>query len=171
MNLPQQKFREIVFITLFASMHGVREKRSLEELIMEQLKVSRSNVSKGIEKAKLVESHLKELDEKIREVVHSYDFERIQSVEKTALRLGTYDLFIEKNLSPNIIISEALRLTKKFGTPAATSFVNAILDALYKLGQGESPDTGGVEHSLEVLQASEEYAHEASLTPPQPASE
>lgn len=168
MDLPHQKFREIVFIALFSGMSEVGEKRSLEDLIMGQLKVSRSNVSKGIAKARAVENHIEELDERVRKIVRSYEFERVQSIEKTALRLGIYELFIERQLSPKIIISEAIRLTKKFGTPAATSFVNAILDGLYRLNHGKAIDKGEVEHSLEILKASEEYAHEATLLPPPP---
>ncbi len=39
------------------------------------------------------------------------------------------NFFFEKDLNKKIIISEAIRLTKKFSSPFGANFVNAILDS------------------------------------------
>jgi N utilization substance protein B len=133
MAIPQQKLREIVFLLLFARVFGTFDEKALEELIMEQLKVSKSHIQKCWDLVRDIESKYPELDQRIRKLVVSYDFERIQSIEKTALRLGAYELLYNPSLPLRVAIAEALRLTKKFGSPSAVSFVNAILDGLTKV--------------------------------------
>lgn len=166
MAIPNQKLREILFLLLFAEMQGMKDADATIELVMEQLKVSKSNVLKSIEKAKLVKSKADEIDELLQKVVVSYDLERIRTVEKTALMIGIYELIFSKEIPPKVAITEALRLTKKFGTPAATSFVNALLDSLYKMDQGQVVDAEEIKNSLEELKQSEQAAHDASLNVP-----
>lgn len=163
MAIPNQKLREILFLLLFAELQGMKDQDATIELVMEQLKVSKSNVLKSIEKAKLVLGKADEIDELLQKVVVSYDLERIRTVEKTALMIGIYELIFHKEIPPKVAITEALRLTKKFGTPAATSFVNALLDSLYKMDQGVAVDAGEIKNSIEELQKSEQAAHDASL--------
>lgn len=62
----------------------------------------------------------------------AYEFSRIQSVEKTVLRLALYEIMIEKIIPPKVSIAEAIRLSRKFSTAESAHFINAILDALYK---------------------------------------
>lgn len=167
MPLPHQKMREIVFLLFFARSNGMQNPSATDQLIMEQLKVSKSNIAIALEKIKAIELSLNQIDASLQKLVISYDFERIQSIEKAALRLGVYEMIFELAFPPKAIIKEALRLTKKFGTPAATSFVNAILDALFKGIQGEKTDKKEIESSWQNLQVSEKEAHEAikSLPP------
>lgn len=166
MAIPNQKLREILFLLLFAEMQGMKDKDATIELVMEQLKVSKSNVMKSIEKAKLIQAKLDDIDELLQKVVVSYDIERIQTVEKTALAIGIYELIYGREIPPKVAITEAIRLTKKFGTPAATAFVNALLDALYKMNQGIEYNAEEIKGSLDELQQSEKIAHDASLELP-----
>lgn len=166
MTLPYQKLREILFLHLFAKAQGMQDDEGTIELVMEQLKISRSNALKGRDKARQIEEKFEILDRSIQGVVVSYEFDRIQTVEKTALRLGAYEILFEPELPPKVAIAEALRLTKKFGTPAATAFVNALLDALYKMSQGEKINKQAITSSAQNLQISEQTAHEISLSPP-----
>lgn len=156
MAIPNQKLREILFVTLFAHSQGLKDDALLIPLVMEQLKVSKPNVLWSLEKAKRIEAKFEELDQKIEQFVIAYDYDRIQTIEKTALRLGAYELLFEPELPPKVAIAEALRLTKKFGTPAATAFVNAILDALYKQTQGIVVNKSELTASIQQLETSYE---------------
>lgn len=131
----------------------MKDETATIELVMEQLKVSKTNVLRSLEKAKLVQAKYDEIDKLLQTVLIAYDLDRIQTVEKTALSLGAYELFYEKELPFKVVITEAIRLTKKFGSPAATAFVNALLDALYKLKEGEPVDQERIKESFEELQA------------------
>ena len=65
-----------------------------------------------------------------------YDIDRIHSVERNVLRLGIYELFFDPEIPPKVAIAEAIRMSKKFGTPESVSYVNAIMDNIYKRKQG-----------------------------------
>ena len=93
MTLPHQKLREIVFLFLFADAKNDHDQTALLNLLMEQLKISRSNALKGLEGAEVIKTKFSEIDQLLNEVAISYDFDRVQTVEKTALRLGVYELF------------------------------------------------------------------------------
>jgi N utilization substance protein B len=132
MPLPPQKFREIVFSVLFSAAFEVEELESTALMLMGELKVTKRAVLHALDRARQVLSHLDEIDEKIRSTSDAYQFERISSAEKCALRLGFFELFYDPSLPNKIAIAEAIRLTRKFGTPQSADFVNAILDSAYK---------------------------------------
>jgi N utilization substance protein B len=132
MSLPLQKFREIVFLTLFSHLTGDPEESETVKLYMEQLKTSKANIMLGYKKALAIKEKLPEIDDVLAKHAEAFDFERIQTVEKTALRIGAYELLFDPEMPPKVAISEALRLTKKFSTSSAVSFVNAILDKVYE---------------------------------------
>lgn len=147
MAIPNEKLREILFLLIFINEH---QEESIE-LIMEQLKVSKSNVLRALEKAKEISLKQSEIDELLQKITLSYEFERIQSIEKTALRIGAYEM-LYGGIPPQVAISEALRLTKKFGTPAATAFINAVLDGLFKSIQGKPVNQEEIQASIDELQ-------------------
>ncbi len=133
MALPPQKFREIVFLILFSSeFQPDLDETSL--MLMAELKVTKRAVLEAYDRASQILSKLAEIDEKIRLTSQEYQFDRISSSEKCALRLGFFELFYDSSLPPKVAIAEAIRLTRKFGTPESANFVNAILDGVYKHG-------------------------------------
>lgn len=136
MTIPQQKFREIVFQMLYSFDMGLTSEEDLCSLMMKELSVSRKVIREALERVKLVQIQLPDIDAKISETSVSYDLDRIHSVERNVLRLGIYELFHDSELPPVVAIAEAIRLSKKFGTPESVSYVNAIMDNIYKKKQG-----------------------------------
>ena len=142
MALPQQKFREIVFQILFSALFEPEGTDETALMLMDELKVTKRAVVEARERAFSVLAKLEEIDEKIKAKSHEYQFERISSAEKCALRLGLFELLYDPSLPPKVAIAEAIRLTRKFGTPESAHFVNAILDAIYherELAAGPAP--------------------------------
>jgi N utilization substance protein B len=135
MAIPQQKFREIVFQMLYSFDMGLTSEEDLCSMMMKELAVNRTVVKEALEKAKIVQKHLPEIDALISETSVSYDLNRIHSVERNVLRLGIYELYYDNALPPKVAIAESIRLSKKFGTPESVSYVNAIIDNIYKRKQ------------------------------------
>lgn len=129
-EFPSQKFREIVFQFVFALDFGGNEQDELIPFLMRELAVSKRHVRAAHEKALAVWAHHASLDRLIEEKSLAYSFDRIKSVEKNVLRLTLYELLIEKELNAKILISEAIRLTRKFAAAEGASYVNAVLDSL-----------------------------------------
>lgn len=132
MSLPPQKFREILFQLLYSQDFTPIEAVETIPFMMQELKVTRRTMMDAHLKIEKIIEKLHEIDEKIKTVSTNYSFDRISNVEKTILRLGIYELLYDENLPYKIIISEAVRLCRKFGTRESANFVNAILDAIYQ---------------------------------------
>lgn len=132
MSLDVKKFREMVFQMLYSCDSSGTEEMDLVAMMMHELKVTKKAASEAYNRVQTILKDLPEIDEKIRGVSTEYQFKRISSVEKNLLRLGVYELFYDKGLPPKVVIAEAIRLCRKFGTPESSQFVNAILDLIYK---------------------------------------
>lgn len=156
MAIPQAKLREIVFQLLYSHDTGRTEDQSSIALLMKELQVARSGVHQAMIKACAAQQHLVEIDAVIAQAVHSYTFERIQIVERNILRLAVYELTIEKTIPPKVSIAEAMRLGRKFATPEAANFINAILDNIYKQMIGETPAFDEIEKSVKEMEAREQ---------------
>lgn len=145
MPISPQKFREIVFQLLYSHDFGGSEE--VGEMLMAQLAVTKRIVREAdLAKEKILEKKDK-LDEIIRFNSTSYDFERIPRVERNILRLSIYELMFSTDIPPKVAIAEAIRLSRKFATVEAATFINAVLDTVYKKIAVENP-------SLEVQENS-----------------
>jgi len=158
MTLPIKKFREVIFLLLYCSDLSGDESEGLIEMLSKELKVSKKHVREAGSKMRLVKAKQPEIDAQIASETHSYEFKRIYSIERNILRLGLYEMLYDDTVPPKVAIAEAMRLGKKFGTPASVAFINAIMDHLYKLDQGESPDPQEVAKTLDQLVEDEKQA-------------
>jgi len=139
MELPAQKFREIVLQLIFSFDMGGEMGDDLIFFIMRELAVSKKNVKTALAKAQAIWKMHEELDQVIAKQSLNYSIDRIKSVEKNVLRMAFYDLLIEKEQSIKIIISEAHRLTRKFSAIEGAAFVNAVLDSIHAEQTSISP--------------------------------
>ena len=73
-----------------------------------------------------------EIDRMIGERTVGWRFERLALIDRNILRLGVYELLYLDEVPPEVAIDEAVELAKKFGTEQARSFVNGILDRIWK---------------------------------------
>lgn len=160
MVLSHQKFREIVFQLLYSYDIGKNlDEEGIVTLLMQELTVTKRIVRTAQERVKEVLLHLPAIDGDITATSRSYDFARIQSVERNILRLSVFELLYEKQLPPKVVIAEAIRLSRKFASPESASFVNAILDYLYKISLGEKPSHATIAETSQQLCAIEEVTN------------
>lgn len=83
----------------------------------------------GLALAERVTADLGTLDAEIARSAEHWRLERIGTVERNILRLGTLELLGEET-PPAVAIDEAVRLARWFAGPKAPGFVNGVLDAL-----------------------------------------
>lgn len=131
--LPKEKGRELVFVTLYSlGFHNKelteKEKNELVESLMNEYKVTKANARQAVKEAFLIHERVDALDEMVEEVSKSFDLTRIQTVERSIIRLIFFELFIEKKLDVPVAISEAKRLAKKFASDDAAGFIHALID-------------------------------------------
>lgn len=162
MSVPAQKFREIVFQMLYSHDMGKAENEAMLELLTNELAVTKKVVRQAQERAQQIIDRQHKIDDLIAQTSYSYQFERIQSVERNILRLGTFEILFDETIPHKVAIAEAMRLARKFSTKESASFINAILDTIYKSSQGQNIDTNLLKKSAEELAQSEAVAHKAS---------
>ncbi len=132
MSFPKRKFREIIFQLLYSHDFLTKEEDKLISLVMEKVNVTKRIVREAYSYVKKIIDNLESLDEKIKKVCISYEFNRISKTELNIIRLSLYEILFEEEISKSIAISEGIRLCRKFSSPEGANFVNAILDAIEK---------------------------------------
>lgn len=76
--------------------------------------------------------NLKQCDELIRSTTIKWELSRLSRVDKSILRLATYQLKFCPDIPPKVTINEAIELAKKFSSRQSPGFVNGVLDALLR---------------------------------------
>ena len=140
MALAPQKFREIVFQLLYSRNFEKSDWESAVSLVMRENAVPKSTVRQAQEKVEAICHVLDKIDELISSISLEYAFDRITRIEQTLLRLGMYEL-LHTDVPPKVVIAEAVRLARKFSTAEGASFVNALLDAVYKTSTEQEHET------------------------------
>ena len=73
-----------------------------------------------------------QIDKKIKQHIDNWDFKRIAKVDLAILRLSTYSLMFQKDIAGNIVIDEAIDISKEFSSEESYRFINGVLDSIYK---------------------------------------
>lgn len=72
--------------------------------------------------------HLDEIDEMINRFSSKRSIENINLVDRNILRLSIYTLLYCKDIHPNIVIDEAVKLSQEYSTEVNYKFINGLLD-------------------------------------------
>ena len=80
--------------------------------------------------------HLDEIDSEIKKHLKGWDFDELGRIEKAILRLGAYEILIDKN-DQAVVINEAIELAKELADDKSPQFINGVLDAIGKDSKDE----------------------------------
>ena len=128
MPLSNHKFREIVLQLLFSHDFSQLDEKETAAMLMQQLAVPHSALRNAQARVEKVAALFPELDRQVAALAHDYEYNRIPRMERAILRLGLFELAHDPEIPPKVAIAEAIRLARKFVTPEASAFVNAVLD-------------------------------------------
>lgn len=95
------------------------------------------NLNYGKTLVTTTKDHLEEIDIILNVYLkESWQIDRIPKIEKSILRMAICELLFMKEAIPfQIIINEAIELTKKYGDENGKNYVNGILNKLVKDGR------------------------------------
>ncbi len=71
------------------------------------------------------------IDEQISQKSDHWRIERMATVDRNILRLAVYEM-TKGGTPPPVVIDEALELARQFSGDESVSFINGILDAIYR---------------------------------------
>jgi N utilization substance protein B len=77
-----------------------------------------------------VADKLVEVDKRITAASQNWRLERMARVDRNLLRMGTWELMVQKDVPRAVVIDEAVELAKAYGTDESSSFVNGVLDRI-----------------------------------------
>ena len=81
-------------------------------------------------------NNITDIDKRIESHLASdWSLDRLNKVTLALLRIGTYEIVYQNNVSPKIIIDEAVNIAKDYGSDDSYKFINAVLD---KIGKDEN---------------------------------
>ena len=85
-----------------------------------------SNIVKGILR------HYEEIEEILSRYLRNWKLSRLSKIEHTILVMAIYELKYQPEVPGKVVINEAIELGKKYSTKESASFLNGILDAVFK---------------------------------------
>ena len=80
-----------------------------------------------------VVSHQGAIDEFLETYSQGWSLERMPSVDRTILRIGTWELLYNDDVPDGVAVSEAVALAKTLSTDESPSFINGLLGRLQQL--------------------------------------
>lgn len=72
------------------------------------------------------------IDEKISVQLVSWKLNRVSKVNLSILRIAVYELISREDIPEKVSINEAIELCKKYSDDKSVSFINGVLDKVYK---------------------------------------
>jgi transcription antitermination protein NusB len=131
--IKRREIRESAMQLLFAhDLHG--ELRDEDGEAFWQLHSAKPELREMAESmARDIMANLPEIDEMIAASVQNYSFDRINTVDRNILRLGTYELMHKPEVPHAVVINEAIEIASRFATDESARFVNGVLDRIAKV--------------------------------------
>jgi len=77
-----------------------------------------------------VEKEKQEIDDIISQHLENWTIDRIASVERTVLRIATYEINFIESIPESVSINEAVELSKKYADEKSGKFVNGVLSKI-----------------------------------------
>ncbi len=73
------------------------------------------------------------LEEVLVKYLKNWKLSRISKIEHTIFMMAIYELTYHPEVPGKVVINEAIELGKKYSTKESASFLNGILDSIYKI--------------------------------------
>jgi N utilization substance protein B len=87
-----------------------------------------------------VTQHRVEIDQILAEYAEGWTLDRMPAVDRTVLRLGTYELLFADDVPEGVAISEAVALARELSTDASPGFVNGLLAKIASVEPARRPE-------------------------------
>jgi len=70
------------------------------------------------------------IDDMIKKHLQNWDISRLNRVDLAILRMSVYTLMFQNDISPSIVIEEAIGICVEYGANDSYKFVNGVLDSI-----------------------------------------
>ena len=129
---PRRLAREGILSALYAlELTGETKEKVLDDLF-------ERNSYDGESKAFITELYGNIVDNKIwaeqliSDNLDNWKLERVATLDQLIMRIAVNEIYFKDDVPPKVSISEAIEIAKLYSTEDSSSFVNGVLDAIYK---------------------------------------
>lgn len=119
--------RESVIGLLYAYDLGNEKIAKFSDILLEDKKIRNKQKDFAMNLFNGVMDNLEAIDKEIESHLNERGLEGIGAIERSILRLATYEILFS-TLDKPIIINEAIELTKRLAAENAPKFINGVLD-------------------------------------------
>ncbi|HET7771354.1 MAG TPA: transcription antitermination factor NusB [Chloroflexota bacterium] len=105
----------------------------LEEVVRRRLEADKTPETSADYASFLIQgvmSDRAEIDARLQSAAPAWPLDQMARVDKSILRIAIFEMLREKDLSPKIVINEAVELAKRFGHDSSPKFVNGVLGTI-----------------------------------------
>lgn len=124
------KAREIVLRALFESSLSGDSAEEVLELSLGKFRMTLAGRDYALRLVRNAVSTADEADAAIRRALRDWELERLGCVERALLRMAYAELRHHDDVEAKVVLDEAIRLARRYGTDESGAFVNGVLDHL-----------------------------------------
>lgn len=85
-----------------------------------------------------LQDHLPEVDRVLQNALENWRLDRLSVMDRSILRISGTELLFLDEIPPKVSIQEGIHLAEAYGGRDSPSFVNGVLDAVYKRSRSPS---------------------------------
>jgi len=130
-NHPRRKAREVTMQALYALEINNGFPKDVLELCDDSFNNSENDMYTR-ELFNCVVEKQSWADDLISQCLENWEYGRVAILDKILLRMGVSEIYHMDDVPPKVSISEMVEIAKVYSTEESSSFVNGILDTIYK---------------------------------------
>lgn len=129
----RHRMRELVFKSIFQI-----EFNDFDSIMVylqretEKVNLTKTNSEIAKQYFQQIVQKIDEIDSVIDKNLLNWDFSRLSTIDKSVLRLATYELIYEEKIPIEVSIDEAIEIAKEYDSDKGGKFVNGVLDNIAK---------------------------------------
>lgn len=127
----RHQVRETIIGLLYAKDIGNDNIAKFQDEIFEDKKIRNNQKDFAIKLYDGILDKVKIVDETVNVHLKEWEIDKIGTIERAILRLGTYEILF-CDVDNAVAINEAIELAKELGNETSPKFINGVLDAVTK---------------------------------------
>lgn len=124
----RRRAREIALQVLYQRELNCVELQEALDLFRNNFEVLKGAMDFSERLVKGVEQHREDLDRIIERYASHWKVDRMTRVDRSILRIATYELLYCDDIPTKVAINEAIDIGKKYGSEDSGAFINGVLD-------------------------------------------
>ena len=124
------KARDIVMRGLYEAEISGDDAREVLELSLGRFRFTEGGREYAVALIGYCAEHREQIDPLIEKFLQNWDFSRLGAIERAILRLAVAEIVFCRDVPPEVIMDEAIRLAKRYGDDRTPAFINGILDGI-----------------------------------------